>query len=587
MAQNTKKDLIKVKNRSFLNKDFESFRSELLEYARTYFPENIQDFSDASLGGLFLDLAAYVGDVSSFYLDHQFRELDPQTAVETVNIERLARAAGVKISGASPAVAEIALTIEVPSEQVGSKFQPQESALPIILKDTTVIANNDIVFNVVDNIDFSERDEVGTLVADIQIRSVNTSGTPLSYLVTRNITCVSGDRVTETFEIPDTFEAFRTLTLSNSNVSQIVDVRDSNGNIYYEVESLAQDTVYIGVNNLSDDSFEVQQSLEVKPAPRRFVTTSSTLTGLTTMRFGSGRGDTLDKDIVPDPSELALPLYGKNNFSRFSIDPENLLKTRSLGISPKGTTIFVQYRFGGGLSHNVGSRAITSLGSISMRFPGTPAALTERSVRTSVSVTNESPANGGEEDDAPVPRNENFGRVFRASVRENPVNPLSSLMFIINRDSSGFLQTSPDSLKKNLSKYLNEFRLIADAIDILDAQIINIGIDFEIAADPNFNKEAVLKQCIENVGNYFNIENFQIEESILISDITNLIYNVTGVTSVTDVKMRNITGNVGQRSYSNNAYNVVANIRKGILFPPPGGIFEVKYPNLDIRGTVS
>jgi hypothetical protein len=181
----------------------------------------------------------------------------------------------------------------------------------------------------------------------------------------------------------------------------------------------------------------------------------------------------------------------------------------------------------------------------------------------------------------------NFGRVFRASVRENPVNPLSSLMFIINRDSSGFLQTSPDSLKKNLSKYLNEFRLIADAIDILDAQIINIGIDFEIAADPNFNKEAVLKQCIENVGNYFNIENFQIEESILISDITNLIYNVTGVTSVTDVKMRNITGNVGQRSYSNNAYNVVANIRKGILFPPPGGIFEVKYPNLDIRGTVS
>ena len=331
------------------------------------------------------------------------------------------------------------------------------------------------------------------------------------------------------------------------------------------------------MNNLSDDSFDVQQSLEVKPAPRRFVTTSSTLTGLTTMRFGSGRGDTLDKDIVPDPSELALPLYGKNNFSRFSIDPENLLKTRSLGISPKGTTIFVQYRFGGGLSHNVGSRAITSLGSISMRFPGTPAALTERSVRTSVSVTNESPANGGE--DSPD--------IFRASVRENPVNPLSSLMFIINRDSSGFLQTSPDSLKKNLSKYLNEFRLIADAIDILDAQIINIGIDFEIAADPNFNKEAVLKQCIENVGNYFNIENFQIEESILISDITNLIYNVTGVTSVTDVKMRNITGNVCQRSYSNNAYNVVANIRKGILFPPPGGIFEVKYPNLDIRGTVS
>ena len=160
-------------------------------------------------------------------------------------------------------------------------------------------------------------------------------------------------------------------------------------------------------------------------------------------------------------------------------------------------------------------------------------------------------------------------------------------MFIINRDASGFLQTSPDTLKKNLTKYLNDFRLIADAIDILDAQIINIGIDFEIVVDPNFNKESVLKQCIEKLASYFNIENFQIDESILISDITNLVYNVTGVTSVTNIKMRNITGNVGQRTYSSNSYNVVANIRKGILFPPPGGIFEVKFPNLDIRGTVS
>ena len=113
MAQNTKKDLLQVKNRSFLNKDFESFRAELLEFARTYFPDRIQDFSDASLGGLFLDLASYVGDVSSFYLDHQFRELDPETAVETVNIERLARAAGVKITGASPAVAQVSFTLEV------------------------------------------------------------------------------------------------------------------------------------------------------------------------------------------------------------------------------------------------------------------------------------------------------------------------------------------------------------------------------------------------------------------------------------------------------------------------------------------
>ena len=614
MAQNTKKDLLQVKNRSFLNKDFESFRAELLEFARTYFPDRIQDFSDASLGGLFLDLASYVGDVSSFYLDHQFRELDPQTAVEVENIERLARAAGVKITGASPAVAQVSFTLEVPAEQIGSKFRPQESALPILQKNTTVIADNDIVFNVVENTDFSEKDELGTLVATIQIRSTDASGNPSSYLVTREVVCVSGDRASETFEIPDTFEAFRTVTLSNSNVSQILDVRDSDQNIYYEVESLVQDTVYVGVNNLDEDSFQVSQNLEIRPAPYRFIVNSSTLTELSTLRFGSGRADTLDKDIIPDPSELALPLFGQNNFSRFSIDPENLLKTRTLGISPKGTTITVQYRFGGGLSHNVGAQSISSIGSIGLRFVNSPTSLVERAVRSSIFVTNNDPAVGGE--DAPdieqirglinASRNlqsrivtkkdllarvytmpSNFGRVFRASVRPNPINPLSSLLYIINRNASGFLQTSPDALKKNLSRYLNEFRLIADAIDILDAQIINIGIDFEIAVDPNFNKEAVLKKCIDNLSSYFNIENFQIEESILTSDINNLIYNVTGVTSVTSVKIRNITGNIGERTYSNNSYNVDANIRKGILFPPPGGIFEVKFSNLDIRGTVS
>jgi len=614
VAQNTKKDLIAIKNRSFLNKDFASFRAELLEYARTYFPDKIQDFSEASLGGLFLDLASYVGDVSSFYLDHQFRELDPQTAVERANIERMARTAGVKITGASPAVATVSFTIQVPAEQQGSKYQPQTSALPILLKESTVIADNSIVFNTVQDIDFGERDEVGTLIATVEIKSTDASGNPSAYLLTRKVTCVSGDRVAETFEIPDTFEAFRTISLGNSNVSQILDLRDDEGNTYYEVESLVQDTVYVGTSNQDGDSFQVNQSLAVRPAPYRFITTTTTSTGITTIRFGSGRGDTLDKDIVPDPADLSLPLYGRTNFNRFSIDPENLLKTRTLGISPKGTNLTVQYRYGGGLSHNVGARAITALGSIAMKFPGSPASLTSRAVRTSVFASNERPAIGGE--DAPTldqirglissARNlqsrivtkkdllarvytmpPEFGRVFRASVRTNPVNPLSSLLYIINRDRNGFLQTSPDTLKKNLANYLNEFRLIADAIDILDSQIINIGIDFEISVQPNFSKEAVLKSCIQKLITYFNIENFQIEESILLSDLTNIIFNVTGVLSVTNIKVRNLTGAVGTRSYANNTYNISANTKKGILFTPPGGIFEVKYLNEDIRGTVS
>jgi len=612
VAKNTKKDLLSVKNRSFLNKDFDSFRSELLDYARTYFPDKIQDFSEASLGGLFLDLASYVGDVSSFYLDHQFRELDPETAVERENIERMARTAGVKITGASPAVASIFFTIEVPSEQVGSKYQPQESLLPILLKDSTLISDNSIVFSTTQDLDFSEKDETGALVATIELKSTDASGNPATYLITRETTCVSGDLATETFEIPDTFKSFRTLTLENSNVSQILDLRDDEGNTYYEVDSLVQDTVYVGSDNNSSDSFTVNQSLAIKPAPYRFITTTSTSTGLTTVRFGSGKGDTMDGDIVPDPSALSLPLYGKTNFNRFSIDPENLLKTRTLGISPKGTKLTVLYRFGGGLSHNVGAQSITSLGSIAMKFLKSPNDNAARSVRISIYGSNKSPATGGE--DPPTldqirglissARNlqsrivtkkdllarvytmpPEFGRVFRASVRSNPTNPLSSLLYIIGRDRNGFLQMSPDTLKKNISTYLNEFRLVADAIDILDAQIINIGVDFEIAVLPNFSKEAVLKNCIGKLIEYFNIENFQIEESILISDLNNLIFNVTGVLSVTNIKIKNLSRPIGTRVYANNTYNIPANTKKGILFTPPGGIFELKYPNSDIRGT--
>ena len=224
MTKDTKNSLSNIRNRSFLNKDFDDFRSQLLDYARTYFPDRIQDFSEASLGGLFLDLAAYVGDVSSFYLDHQFRELSPDTAVERDNIERLARSAGIKVSGASPAVADVSFTIKVQSQQAGIKYQPAEFDLPVIKKSSTIAADSGVIFDLTEDIDFSERDENNELIADVVLNEVNADGTPRNYFVTRTGVCVSGERISENFEIQDSHVPFRTITLSNLNVSQILDV---------------------------------------------------------------------------------------------------------------------------------------------------------------------------------------------------------------------------------------------------------------------------------------------------------------------------------------------------------------------------
>ena len=615
MGFDIKKKIRPERNRSYLNKDFDSLRAELLRYARIYFPDKIKDFSEASLGGLLLDMAAFVGDVNSFYLDHQFNELNVETAVETTNIERHIRNAGVKISGASPAFVPVTIYIEVPSETLSDDTtRPQRSALPIIQKGTIFTANNGVAFELVDNLDFGETDSNNVIKAESVIAETDSSGRPLSYVLFLTGDTVSGTMTTETFSIPNTFVPFRTLTLSQENVTEIISITDAQGNTYYEVESLTQDTVFKGILNKSDDNEIVKENLEVIPAPYRFTSSMSVRTGLTTVQFGSGKADSLDNDVIPDPSELALPLYGKRTFSRFSIDPGNLLDTQTLGISPVNTAITIQYRYGGGLRHNVSAETIRTVSSLNIKFKGGLSVTTAQFVRASIDVTNISAASGGEDppslgelrDRVPAARNaqsrivtredllarvytmpSNFGRVFRAGIRSNPNNPLATQLFIVSRDVNSNLITSPDSLKKNLRVYLNQFRLISDAIDVLDAQVIDIGVKFSVVADPAANKNAIVQTVISNLATYFDISNFQIDAPIVISEAQNIIINSPGVISLTGLEIFNRAGIIDNRAYSNISLNIPANTFRGLVIPPPGGIFQMKYPNVDIIGSAT
>jgi len=611
-SNNLKKSLIQKKDRSYLNRDFDSFKIELLNYATKYYPDRIRDFGDASLGGMFNELTAYVGDVMSFYLDHQFNETNLETAIEPKNIERQVRLAGVKITGASPASCNVNFYVSVEAELYNGSYRPKEDYLPIIQIGTKIQAGNGTVFELVEDLDFSKRNSAGNLAADVKVLKTDNSGNPTQYSLNLAGQCTSGETIQEQFSISNSFIPFRTITLGRSDVSEIIRVIDADLNEYYEVPSLSNDVVFKRVVNTNVDSSTVPESIHVIPAPYRFITKTSFNTALTTLVFGSGKADSLDDDIIPDPSEVALPLFGdRKTFSRVAIDPNALLATNSLGVSPTNTTLTVTYRAGGGISHNVAEKSIRRITSLKTKFNVSVPVSKIAQIRSNIEVNNLEVARGGEntpsiEEFRNIAINNrnsqsrivtksdlvsrvytmptNLGRVFRVSTSSNPTNPLASLLYVISRDENGYLVTSPDTLKVNLAKYLNEFRLTSDAYDILDAQIINFGLTYTVALDSGVDKTTTIARINQRISNYFDIKNTQIDQPIIISDILNLIINQDGVISLEKYRFNNMRNKIVDRQYSDTSFDLMKNTTKGMISPPTGGIFELKYPNYDIVG---
>tara|TARA_R110000824_G_scaffold60050_14_gene160926 strand:+ start:728 stop:2572 length:1845 start_codon:yes stop_codon:yes gene_type:complete len=612
MTFQIKKKIKKEQNRTFVSRDFESLRSQLLETARTYFPDKIQDFSEPSVGGMFLDFAATVGDSLSFYLDHAFRELDPVRSVEPSNIVSHLRNAGVEIVGAAPAVVSLKFTITAPAEQIGSLFLPKRSSLPVILAGTQASSFDGVSFTTTEDIDFSEKDSVGKFVAEYSVSSANSSGQPTAFKLSRNVIAVSGEEKTETIEIGAGFVPFREITLSESSISSILSITDTESNTYYEVTSLSEDTVFLKTKNKTSDASQVPYFIRVISAPYRFVRNYDPINQLSTLRFGSGNADTLDDDIVPDPSELSLNLFGKSVIPRFSINPSALLETQTLGISPKSTSLSVRYRYGGGLGHNVSSDSISTIGALSISFRRSPAAADALSVRQSILVSNPETASGG--DSAPtlsdlksritgarksqrrvVSREDmlarlytlpsEFGRVYRASIVDNPINPNAALIYILSRDSSGNLGVSPDSLKKNISTYLNELRLVGDAVDILDAKIINFAVKYSVFVSDTANKNQVISTINSSLVATLDRKFFNIDQPIILDDITNIIINSDFVISLVDLQVFPRVGQVEDRVYSNTSFDFKESQTNGMIIPDRGSMFELKFSTSDIIGT--
>jgi len=610
MQQKLINNLTRKKKRTFYGRDFDALRTDLLSYATTYFPDSIQDFSDASVGGLFLDMAAHVGDVMSFYLDHQFNELDINTATQTKNIEKLLKSAGIKNRSSSPSIVEVDFYLTVPSTtDINDNVVVDPDVLPIILAGTTMKSNSGIKFELMEDLDFSKQifDEY-LHERFINVDDLDSDLNPNSYIVKMKGICVSGESKTTTIPVGE-FKQFKKITIQDADINEILRVIDSSGNEYYEVDYLSQDVVFKAVQNKSYDYDKVSDNLEILPAPYRFTREFDRSSSFTNLTFGSGNAMTLDTDYIPDPSEFALPMYGKSVVSRQSIDPNNMLSTSTLGMSPYNTKLTIVYRKGGGLNNNVSAESIKTIENLEITYNRNSSSYNNFAIKTSLNINNVNSSKGGE--DKPtinelryeykghqnsqsriVTKGDlltrvytlptNFGRVFRAGLSNTTSNLFSTQLFIISRDSSGKLVASSDSLKKNLEVYLNQYRLITDAIDILDAFIINIGVEYEIVTDGIIHKNIIVADINKKIKSFFDIKKWQLDMPINSTDLELIINNVSGVISLNYCKLINKTGG----SYSAQSIDIAASTTGKFLVGPPGSIFELKNSSDDIQGYV-
>ncbi len=599
--------LQKALKRNYLLKDFSEFQRDLLNYAEANFSDKIQDLSSASVGGMLLDFAAIVGDSLSFYMDHQFNELNPDTAVERKNIERHMKRAGIKALTASPSVVEITFSIVVPNSLIA------QNTLPKILKGLKMSSSglDEVNFYLINDIDFNEDSQDS-------IRILQERPDTNTTIVSKKGIAVSGLRKKEIFSIDNT--PFPVIELSEFNVTMIEKVYDINRlNEYHEVEFLTQDTVYKS-NTINKNGDKYYETI---PAPYRFIKENDLQSGKTIIRFGASNvNSVLETSLIQDPSKAVLALYGRNYFSKFSFDPGSLLKTNSLGIAPNGSKIEVTYSYlgkNGGAKHNVLPNSINTILNLdddNIIFHSTTATAVQIAIKASLEITNELGSVGGVNGltfNELKPQLNNiikmqnrivnyqdllskiysmpaiFGKVSKIALEDDPNNIYAKNMYILCLDRDLKLSYATDVLKTNLSNYLNESRLIGDTFNILDGKIFNIRIAIQIRIDERAESLKVVEKIKANIIKYFSENKLEINQPIFLLDLYKIVSNTKGVISIV-TPMKNFISQkkgivtIGRQNfiYSNNNININEQIINDILYPTKGGIFELKYPINDI-----
>ena len=650
-----------VKSVNYLNKDFSDFRDNLIEFAKVYFPNTYNDFNESSPGMMFIEMAAYVGDVLSYYVDSQFRESLLAYAEEKKNIYNIAQSFGYKPKVSTPASVVLDVYQQVPSRTINDKVVPDERYTLNVKAGMTVQAGmTGITFRTLEDCNFKYTSSYDPR----WIETLDTSGgTPEWYVLKKKVRAESGTVVTETFSFSSA-EKYSQIRLGNSDVIEIISVTDTDNNTWHAVDSLARDTVFEDMENSSTtspmsvmDKNTAPYILKLKKVPHRF-TTYIDQTDKTVLRFGAGISDNPDEEIIPNPDMVGSNLPGSPTYLTRTFDPSNFLKTKAFGLAPSNTTLTIKYSHGGGIGDNVSGKSISSIVNVNYDVAIPPvangASLVE-DAKESVAVTNPHPATGGSSGETIREVRENalayfqaqsravtredyivrayslpskYGNIAKASLVQDdqlsetmglgeldrPVtaqdvedgktiralqvripNPLALNMYTLGYDSSKKLEPLNQTVKENLKTYLSQYRLATDAINIKDAYVINIAVNFAILTKTGFNKNDVLLRCVAAVKDFFDIDRWQIGQPIVLSDIAYELSLVDGVASIVAPKQNNpnnlpiLVENKYKTTdgYSGNFYDISSGLIEGVLYPAlDPSIFEIKYPNADIKGKV-
>ena len=621
----TKKDI------SYLGKDFGQFRKGLIDFTKQYFPDTYVDFNESSPGMVFLELAAYVGDVLSYYADSNLKESMLEQASERANIFDIAKSLGYNPNNVVPAYVTLDVFHIIPSIGAGTAVAPDFNYALSIKSGMRVKQNNGAaIFRTLDSIDFAYSSS--TSPTEITIYESNdTTKLPTYYLLKKQVRAVSGDVKTATYSFTTPL-AYDKIVLPDTNISEIISVVESDGDNWYQVPYLAQDTIFEDVPNLAENDPDLAQYrasspslLKLKKTAKRYITRLRSDNKLE-LQFGAGISDNNDEEIVPNPDNVGNGLAGFRRSVDVDIDPSNFLYTRTYGQAPSNTTLTITYTIGNGVVDNVPANVLTLVNFVEYNddINTSNSGNLVNFVKSTIAVNNSGPASGAKTSDSLQDIKNNalanfatqnrlvtredyiiraysmpakFGSVAKAYIvpddqitqtdyqQSRIANPLAMNMYVLGFNDSKQLFELNQAVKENLKTYLNYYSILTDAVNIKVAFIINLGIDFEISVLPNYNSNEVLLKCINALKSMFNVDRWQINQPIIKSDITTTLANIKGVQTVVGATISNLYDITF--GYSGNVYDINSATKNGVIYPSlDPSIFEVKFPNRDIKGRV-
>lgn len=608
----------------YINRDFESLRQNLVNFSKTYFPTTYNDFSPTSPGMMFMELSAYIGDVVSFYQDNQFQETFLQYAREAKNLYDLAYMFGYKPKVTGVATVDLDFYQQIPAKSNGAGGFVPDYDYALLLDENTQVAsttNSSINFLVEDPIDF----DTSSSLDPTQVSVYDQTGAVVNYfLLKKTRKAISATINTTQFSFT-TPEEFATRNITANNLIGILDIVDSDGNIWYEVDYLGQDMVYSPIKNTNPNDpntytdLDAPYLLKTKMVQRRFATRFLSTTEMQ-IQFGAGTTESTDEEVTPNSDNVGLGLPFEKNKLTTAFSPQNFIFTNTYGIAPSNTTLTVRYLTGGGATSNVPAGNLTTLNNPVVNFQQiglTPA--TANAIFNSLTVNNPTAATGGSDGDTNEEIRQNaisnfstqmrnvtqddylvrtlsmpskYGVVSKAYIEKTKLNnvrlgeiPSTLDLYVLGINANGNLTNASATLKQNIQTYLSQYRVIGDSVEIKNAFIINIGVNFEITVRPNFNSNEVLRNCLTAVKNYFALDNWQINEPILIKELYLLLDKIQGVQTVKTVELVNKVG--ASNGYSQYEYDIKGATLNDVVYPSIDPmIFEVKYPSTDIKGKV-